>query len=531
VSSSGVAVGWRSTADATEALMRTAAGEIRVIPGLTTALAVNEAGEVLGVPASDPMNFAVWEGGAIESLGSIGMWTASANVLIFDLRRVVVEAGLGFDFFFGSTTWIHLPGEGFRELADITHGQGPDVPLGNHLTGSVGAAFLADGTLLTCGGALTPVPDSDIYRLRPGSPVLTDSGPSGDFITGINELGELVSLVNDGTGWIGRRLDYVGDAAAQLVMYTSSGVTHVVLATQGRLVDYDALGNGAAWISAYANESIESHLAVFTNTVGTVHIVGLSSSGELVMFYNAGGWWNFSNITRSHFVPQGLAMPEIASNLTAYCTSWDGMNLAWVDPAGDVQVAWWAPGLDLWRVDNLSAAAGAAPMRSGLTAFVTPWNTLHVNAVDQDGAVRAIWWAPGFGGQWRVDRLIAPEGGGDGSVGGPGGVPVQPATLASYVTAWSGLTIFGIEECEAGEARVVAYWWSPEAGRWSADPLELDPSSATARLAEGCALSARTGGLSAQSIVAASDEGHILRYHWDVEDGPMWSLDDVTMGM
>src|SRR6185436_391866 len=43
-----------------------------------------------------------------------------------------------------------------------------------------------------------------------------------------------------------------------------------------------------------------------------------------------------------------------SGTLTAYATSWGGLNVARVDPDGKVEVYWWSPETNEWRRNSLS---------------------------------------------------------------------------------------------------------------------------------------------------------------------------------
>src|SRR5690606_12521661 len=111
------------------------------------------------------------------------------------------------------------------------------------------------------------------------------------------------------------------------------------------------------------------------------------------------------------------------------------------------------------RLDDLTTnAVDARDMMGRISAFVTPWSTLHINGVDEQGRVVALWWAPGFS-SWRVDQLA------------PGGsLQLVPDSITGYVTPWGGLNVVGRD---AASGRATAYWWAPESGVWSVEVLRV----------------------------------------------------------
>src|SRR5690606_36166229 len=123
----------------------------------------------------------------------------------------------------------------------------------------------------------------------------------------------------------------------------------------------------------------------------------------------------------------------------------------------------------------------------------------------------ALWWAPGFGGEWRRDALVA------------GGVALDPSSLTSYTTPWGGLNIAGRD---AATDAVVVYWWSPESNVWTDEPLVFRGDAASPSLTGRLAASVGEDGTMALAAIGA--DTHAYRFSWQPGDAGLWTLGDLT---
>ncbi len=197
--------------------------------------------------------------------------------------------------------------------------------------------------------------------------------------------------------------------------------------------------------------SIVGSLTVFISTDDRVAIAGLDADGDLLHFAQTGAGsagayaWAFQNIAEDHLRANGQEMPVIVSELISYVTSWNGMNVAGLDASGAIQSIWWAPGMASWRVDNLSEITGAPSLSGGLTAYLTSWGGINLAGTNAGGKVLVTWWVPEFGGDWLTNNLSD-------QFGGP---PLAAGSMTSYVTSWGGLNVAGID---TGGALVIYWW-------------------------------------------------------------------------
>lgn len=196
------------------------------------------------------------------------------------------------------------------------------------------------------------------------------------------------------------------DSAGDVVRYFQTGATD---------------GGQAAWgfmnISATQLEPNEidtptfvSNLVAYVAPWGALHVAGLDALGDIHAVWWAPGethWW-------AHNLSIELdAEPLVVEvGLTAYVTPWGGLNIAGLNHQGQIVVRWWVPGED-WQNTNLTAhpnteaSLGLPPELDliGLTSFVTPWGTLHICGVTNQGDLVNYWWAPSFGAAWRVTSI------------------------------------------------------------------------------------------------------------------------------
>ncbi|MCA9300234.1 MAG: hypothetical protein KDA28_14270, partial [Phycisphaerales bacterium] len=104
-----------------------------------------------------------------------------------------------------------------------------------------------------------------------------------------------------------------------------------------------------------------------------------------------GGDWQTTNLSDLY------GGPTLGAGISSYVTSWDGLNIAGVDGDGNVQIYWWAPGLDVWNVTAISDLVTDVDAPAGnLTGFASPTGTINLAGLASDGdLVRYSWDANG----------------------------------------------------------------------------------------------------------------------------------------
>ncbi|MCW5776658.1 MAG: hypothetical protein KIS87_09490, partial [Phycisphaeraceae bacterium] len=223
--------------------------------------------------------------------------------------------------------------------------------------------------------------------------------------------------------------------------------------------------NDGTWAFQNLTDAVEgasriaSAVTVFADVSGRLHVAGLNPSGDLVLYIRSGtaedgsAIWSFENISETHLRARGQDTPAWVGPIISYVTRWDGLNIAALDATGRIQVVWTAPALDHWRVDDLSAITGAPALSGGLTAYLTTWDGINLAGLDASGKVSVTWWVPAFEGNWETSNLTD-------LFDGP---TLQGAGLTSYVTPWGGLNVAGLD---AGGDLVVYWWVPEFEGTW-----------------------------------------------------------------
>lgn len=392
--------------------------------------------------------------------------------------------------------------------------------------------------------AISAAAATERFALEPIEPrLLLDGAPMAVADAADNveiafiDSGELVVYQQDGDAWTEQRFgDWIdlaggdGDRSAATWRDPKDGRIYYALNSGGAggglfvvLDDADTLRESVRNLTAEipGAEIITSRITTFTSTDGTVHVAGLTDSGDVVMYRQTGATtgaggaqefaWEFINISDEHLAPQGLATPAFTSDLTSYVTSWNGLNIAGLDASGDVHSVWWAPGMAQWSASNLSDITGAPAIAGNLTVYLTSWNGINIAGIDEGGKVVVSWWVPQFEGAWAVTNFSDTFG------GPPGGF--VPGTIMAYTTPWGGLNV-GAVTTDGG---LSLFWWVPQfGGEWQIAqdfiPGAEDFSSA--------GIFGFTSAAGTINLVGTSNSGEVIRYHW--QPGGDWASHNLN---
>jgi hypothetical protein len=376
------------------------------------------------------------------------------------------------------------------------------------------------------GGVLPGEPSpSDIGTLRAGSPLSSLTIGDVRYVAGINQFDQAVVFRQGDAGWLVRRMgDTQVDANAEVLLVADPGGDEptLVVSSDGALFVFEVDAGSEAEAEALSGfdgrTAIVRGMTTFTNAEGVAHIAGFDVEGDLVIYYRNTGesivdavGWRFDNLSQTHLQPQEIPTPAIVSDLTAYTTSWSGMNIAGLDDAGHVHAIWWSPESVFWKATDLSMAAegGVVTFVGNITAFVSPWETIHIAGTpDTTSGPAVLWWAPVFGGAWQYNTIS--------TVDGP---RVEPGSLTSYVAPWGGLNVAGHSE----QGDVVVYWWSPEAMQWVSEPLGNGSVDIGGRLSSLVEL----GDPVTQNIYGRELDGSLMHLAWNPGDAD-WVFENVT---
>ncbi len=250
-----------------------------------------------------------------------------------------------------------------------------------------------------------------------------------------------------------------------------TGVEHIAGLSSAGVALFRKTGNTSwEWTNLTTTVSgasaITSGLTSFISQDGRVFVAGLNAQGQVVLYTfgfdlsQGSRVWTFVNLSESHLAPKGLGTPGFVGPLISYVTAWNGLNIAGLDAVGNIWSVWSGDGGLVWYANNLSTITGAPPISGGLTAYLTSWDGINLAGLSASGQLVVTWWVPGFGGgNWVISNLTE-------LIGGP---DLEPGSLASYVTSWGGLNVVG----RRGDGHTIVYWWAPGIAddRWVATPI------------------------------------------------------------
>ncbi|MBL8964634.1 MAG: hypothetical protein JNK70_11245, partial [Phycisphaerae bacterium] len=334
----------------------------------------------------------------------------------------------------------------------------------------------------------------------------------------INELGLPILLRLENGVWTISELGAMlaGSSILSSVVSWSdpaSGLSRAALATDSGLLLFTRSSEGE-WSVRNLTQTvagagvIDGTLTQFTSVDGSVFLAGTTTAGHLVFFVQtAPDQWSYRDVTIMDLTPQGQTTPVFVGELVSFVTSWNALNIAGLDENGQIRAVWFAPGMTLWREDNLSQLTGAPPLSGGLTPFLTFWGAINLAGVNQSGELLATWWVPG--GEWTTSNLTA-------LFSGP---RLIGQTISSFVTPWGAMNIAGVDQ----GGRLSVYWWAPTMTDWAIAVLsdEIEGAIPPSGPVRGV-----TSDAAAISLFGAAEGGDILRYTW--RPGDIWRMENIS---
>jgi len=228
--------------------------------------------------------------------------------------------------------------------------------------------------------------------------------------------------------------------------------------------------NGGSWDKRNLTQELGARnttgaITAFVDGQRNIYFAGLDARNDLVIYQqlrdldNNGDFrFEFRNLAEQDLRPRGLEMPRFTGELISFVTSWNAINIVGLDDTGDIRAVWVAPALNGWTTSNLSDITGAPALSGGLTAYLTSWNGINIGGIDADGDLVVTWWVPSFGGDWRQSNLTT-------LFDGP---TLAPNSVSSYVTPWGGLNVAGMS---ADGSALEVYWWAPGLSDWNTTRL------------------------------------------------------------
>ncbi len=227
------------------------------------------------------------------------------------------------------------------------------------------------------------------------------------------------------------------------------GLTYAAAASTEGLALYRRSTEGVWTVRNLSTETgadaVEGQVTVFVSQFGVPYVAGLNATGELLLFVQGAqrsdGQFNYSsrNLSESAFTPAGLETPTIQGPLISYVTSWNAFHVNGLNSAGQIVSFWFHSSLSDWTISNLSNITGAPAISGTLTAYLTSWGGINLAGANADGELTVTWWVPAFGGDWRINNLSE-------QFSGPS---LGEQSLTAYVTPWGGLNVAGLTESGA----------------------------------------------------------------------------------
>lgn len=520
--------GVRAIGGGTEVVYRDLAGGFMTVPGLADVGVINNDGVVYGVDATGA-SLASWTpAGGVRILAALP--AGQTRVIDADntgrvLLAITVAQSRADEYIYQPRDGVLVAGQQFNP-ADIAAVAEPRL---NDAKWVVRSNFIGK-------------PD-ETAPMEPSSPLDSVETPAGVIAVGVHDNGNLMLWSQAPTsGWYQTQLQY--EAAGGTSIVTRDVAVYIdpvdgakrVLAVTDRgtyWFIYDRTESPAQLpvilIQPGADEAFAGKVSRFISPDGRVHLVGLNRDGDFIMLYqnstavpSSVNNWSVINLTDAQLDPQSLTTPRFSGELDAWTNSWGGMNIAGVDEFGHIRVIWWAPGLDFWRTDDLTAIAGTPALNGDIKALTTSWGGVTLAGIDSEGRAISTWWAPGI--EWRTDEL------------GLDAKLMEGSSLAGYVTPWGGMNFVGVDSA-TGYIKVV--WWAPGLETWSVNKLGgmegLTQSEARSiRLTAGIDAQSRVSVLYRSPAKAASDVrfvvGHQIALQWMPGDAA-WTPEDISWSL
>ncbi|VAX41862.1 hypothetical protein MNBD_PLANCTO03-1896, partial [hydrothermal vent metagenome] len=239
-----------------------------------------------------------------------------------------------------------------------------------------------------------------------------------------------------------------------------------------------------------------------------------TDDGLFAMQRDEAGFWRLRNLTDSL-----TGADNITSTITIFTDNNGTSYVAGTTGAGEMVTYVFDPtannGEGAWSYTNISVEQLApknqtTPVFVGpLISYVTAWNGLNIAGLDADGNIQAVWSGDG-GTVWNASNLSTIT-----------GAPAMASGLTAYLTDWQGINIIGLD----ADGQVLATWWVPAfKGNWRVSNLTaisggsaLTGSSLTSFVAPWGALN-----------IAGLDENSDIQTYWWTPVTNKWQVANLT---
>lgn len=144
-----------------------------------------------------------------------------------------------------------------------------------------------------------------------------------------------------------------------------------------------------------------------------------------------------SSRTGDDFIASDEPEPVFVGRTYSYAQSWGRFNIVGLDAAGNLMGIWSGDSRATWHVANLSELTGSGPLAGGLSVYPTIWDATNIFTTSASGELLAIWWHPSLGpGNRQIENFSQLF----------GGAALSPATLVGWVTPWGSMNIGGLDQ-------------------------------------------------------------------------------------
>lgn len=286
-----------------------------------------------------------------------------------------------------------------------------------------------------------------------------------------------------------------------VVNYMFAGPSHP--SSDTRVANAQACANAEQAEVVFEQQQYQAALATFGQRQQAYQVdlaeyqVELSEYQQDLASYVPDSDWSFMDITASQLAPQGLETPALVGEVTAFVTSWGGLNITGLNADGQIEMAWWSPGMRAWHASNISTNAGTPILAGDLSVVVTQWDAVHINATTRTGDVVSTWWRPRFNG-WAMNNLSE-------ETSLP---PVNDAYTSSVVDRNGTMRI--VSRTSEAEWHMLS-WNIGDGPSWTHENITLRFSSSSLPISR-LSTSVGLGGL--DGLLSVNQDGHLIRFDW-----------------
>jgi hypothetical protein len=349
-----------------------------------------------------------------------------------------------------------------------------------------------------------------VVRIQPrgGSPVFYDLS---DQLRLLNMVADPVAFRSTLTGQVEIAISEENKGFGWITLSSTSGKAAVRWAADEGVVG--AAGRFTTLLDMnLGTETRRSMIVAQNETEGSVFL--FTDTGRYLGARLVGTTLGGLNVLQT-LKDQDIDVPAWVGRISAYRTPWGGVNIAGLNTAGNLQVAW-TPSADLtFAIADLTRISSGPKLVGTVSAFIAPWNGIHLAGQTADGSVIVTWWAPALGGEWRSSNFSTDF----------DGTKFQPGSLSTYTTSWNALNVVGMDQ----QGRLRVFWWTPSKAadnrgrQWSLDTLAADGMSPSTSIT-----AVSDPGTSRITLLGQAESKRKPRaLTWTPDDAGVWQFEQV----